>query len=717
VRFSRLLARGSRADPDPLGLLLRWRRKTFSFFCGKNVGYSRPARYGEQPAQEIDLHHPTRIIGHRLPQILTGVAAALSVSITLGAAPQGSAGASSADKPLSVRVVAYRIKARLDPEKKTIDATETLTYHNLTGRPLSEFPFHLYLNAFQPTSTFMREVRMTGTRGAGPESKWDPKHFGSITVKSFKVEGIVDLTSEMQFIQPDDHNPDDRTVFQVRLPKPVAPGADVQFELAFHDQLPEVLERTGYKRDFFKVGQWFPKVGVWWHNAWNCHQFHSTTEFFADFGTFDVAVTVPQNYILGATGDAVSSVSNPDGTKTVTFHAEDIHDFAWTASPRFTLVEDSWTGSAGTVKIHLLMSPGHLRQAGRHLHALKGTLEYFDRMYGPYPYDRITVVDPPNGALNAGGMEYPTLITAGTAWWMPEGLRVPELVVEHEFGHQYWYGMVATNEFEEAWLDEGINSYCEAKVMDALYGRGRSAISLWGAALDDAGEQRLSYLSLPDADPMTRYAYQFMNSQSYGGVTYGKTATVLLTLEGIIGEDTLQRALHVYFMRYRFTHPTGEDFLKTVEEVSGKDLEWYFNQAVRGTNLLDYEILNMRSDRTDWYAKNPPPVKKGQTLFCDSVLVHRKGDFILPVTVEIKFDDGEKVREHWDGRDRWIRYVYEKRAKLISAELDPDHTVRLDRNFLNNSQTADAHPQASLKIADYWLIVTEFLEQALAWLA
>jgi hypothetical protein len=187
------------------------------------------------------------------------------------------------------------MNARLDPIKKTIDATETLTYHNLTGQQLSVFPFHLALNAFQPKATFMREVRMIGTRGTGPGTGWDPKHLGSITVTSFKVAGGGDLTSQMQFIQPDDHNPDDRTVFEVQLPKPVAPGADVQFEITFHDQLPEVLFRNGYKRNFFMVAMWFPKVGIWWHNGWNCHQFHADKGFFEDFGTFDVALTVPQN--------------------------------------------------------------------------------------------------------------------------------------------------------------------------------------------------------------------------------------------------------------------------------------------------------------------------------------------------------------------------------------------------------------------------------------
>jgi hypothetical protein len=624
--------------------------------------------------------------------------------------------ASSPGAPLSTRIVAYAIDAKLDPAKKTITATETLTYQNLTGQPQQTFPFHLYLNAFQPQSTFMTEVRLAGTRGTGPDSGWEPKHYGAETVDKLEVEGMGDLTAKMQFIQPDDQNVDDHTVFQVTLPQPIAPGKSVQFRLTFHDQLPEVVERTGYKRDFFMVGQWFPKVGVWWKGAWNCHQFHATTEFFADFGTFDVKLTVPKSYILGAGGDLVSSVDNSDDTKTATFHSEDVHDFSWTASPSFTVVEDSWTGSAGTVKIHLLMSPGHMATSPRYLKALKGTLELFDKWYGPYPYDRITVVDPPHGGSDAGGMEYPTLITADTAWDIPEGFLVPEVVTEHEFGHQYWYGMVATNEFEEAWLDEGINSYTEVKVMDALYGKDTSALHFGDIHVNEAGTQGLSYLSAPDYDPLTRFAWQFVNSNSYGGVTYGKTATVLLTLEKIIGEETLRRAIHTYFMRYRFTHPTGEDFLKTIEEVSGQNLRWYFDQAVYGTAILDYAVEHVRSDRADWFVKDRPDEKKGETLYRSTVVVHRKGDFVFPIDLEVKFDNGETALEHWDGRDRWIRYTYQKKAKIASAEIDPEHKILLDRDPFNNSYIEKADKRAMKKLTNLWVFASEWLSQLLAWL-
>src|ERR1700683_1813778 len=624
----------------------------------------------------------------RLTKVFVLAAAvALSCGPAFSQATAATASVDTAAKPLSTRIVAYQIEAKLDASKHTIAASETLTYKNLTGQPQQTFPFHLYLNAFQPQSTFMTEVRRSGTRGNGPDSDWDPKHFGSISVDKLEVANAGDLTSKMEFIQPDDHNTDDHTVFQVTLPKPIAPGASVEFHIVFHDVLPRVVERTGYAHDFDMVGQWFPKVGVWWKNAWNCHQFHANSEFFADFGTFDVKITDPQNEIVGAGGDLVSSVNNSDGTKTLTYHSQDVHDFSWTASPSFSVVEDSWSGSQGPVKIHLLMSPGHMASAQRYIDAEKGTLRLFDQWYGPYPYDRITMVDPPHGGADAGGMEYPTLITLGTAVHMPRGVLAPEIVTEHEFGHQYWYGMVATNEFEEAWLDEGINSYTEVKIMDALYGADKDVLNL-----------------------------------PYGGIASGKPATVLLTLEKIVGEDTMRKAIRTYFMRYRFTHPTGEDFLKTIEEVSGQNLRWYFDQAVSGTAILDYEIMDMHSDELPWYpatndssgaVTTPGEGKEG---FRNYVVVHRKGDFIMPVDLLVRFKNGEAVTEHWDGRDRWIRYTYDRPDKIISAELDPTHLVLLDRNEFNNSRTSAGDGKAARKLNYLATFFDQWIGQFMAWL-
>jgi len=620
--------------------------------------------------------------------------------------------------PMSERVVHYEIDARYDATKHAVDATEVLTYHNLTGQALDHFPFHLYQNAFQPKATFVRDAKLMGSRDTGYQ-KWEDKFYGSEDIKSIEVVGQGDLTHDLQFISPDDDNKDDKTVVDLHVPKPIAPGAYVQFKIAFQTKFPETQARSGWKRDFLLGGQWFPKVGVFWHGAWNCHQYHNTTEFFADFGVYDVKLTVPQSEVIGASGVEVSNVSNSDGTKTVAYHGDDIHDFAWTISPRFMIHETTYQAQMGPIKLRFLMQPAHWSQAERHERITRATLDRFEKWYGPYPYKTLTVVDPEPGSA-AGGMEYPTFITGDSSWFAPEGVHLIELVVEHEFGHQYWYGMVATNEFEDAWMDEGINSYTEAKVMDSILGTQTSVINMLGATFGEPELQRLSYTIVADRDAMAQNAYNYSTSNSYAGITYGKTASILLTLEGIVGQDTMAKAMHTYFMKYRFTHPTKEDFLKTIEEVSGKDLRWYFNQTVYGSQVMDYEILQINSYPMNWYEEKKDKkkdTKKDDTVYQSFVTLHRKEDFVMPVEVEIKFDNGERIREHWDGKGRWTRFGYVKKAKVVSAELDPDHTIQIDRNNFNNSHLVDANPKPTYKLSTYWLFVTQLFSQFVAWWA
>jgi hypothetical protein len=621
--------------------------------------------------------------------------------------------------PMSQRVVHYEIDARYDAATHTVDATEVLTYHNLTGQALDHFPFHLYQNAFQPNATWVREAKIAGSRDTTYD-KWDPKEYGSEDIKSLEVVGRGDLTSQLHYIQPDDGNKDDKTVTELRLAKPIAPGEYVQFKMAFQTKFPETQARSGWKRDFVLGGQWFPKVGVWWHGAWNCHQYHATTEFFADFGVYDVKLTVPQFEVVGASGVKVSETSNADSTKTLTYHGDDIHDFAWTASPRYKVKDDGvYNGQMGPVHMRILMQPAHWGQVERHEKILRESLEHFESWYGPYPYKTITLVDPEPGSA-AGGMEYPTFITGDTNWFMPDGFYVPELVVEHEFGHQYWYGMVATNEFEDAWMDEGINSYTEAKVLDSILGRNTSIMSLAGGTMGEHGEQRLAYISEADIDPIAQKAYDYYSYNSYGSITYGKTASVLLTVEGLIGEDTMQKAMHVYFMKYRFTHPSKDEFLNTIQEVSGKDLRWFFSQAIDGSQVMDYKVGKIESSPLNWYEekKNNSHKEDKDTVYRSYVWLQRKGDFVMPVEAEIKFDNGEAIREHWDGVGRWTKLgPYDKKAKVLSAEIDPDHKVQIDRNDFNNSDTVDPNPKPARKLENYFMFLSQWLSQALAWWA
>jgi len=622
----------------------------------------------------------------------------------------------NSDKPMSERIVHYEIDAKYNAETHVVDATEVLTYHNVTGQALDHFPFHLYQNAFQPKATWVNEAKLMGSRDTS-YAKWEDKDYGSEEIKSIEVVGQGDQTAQLHYIAPDDGNKDDKTVIDLPVTKPIAPGETVQFKIAFQTKFPETQARSGYRRDFVLGGQWFPKVGVFWHGAWNCHQYHNTTEFFADFGVYDVKLTVPQFEIVGASGVKVSEANNADNTKTLTYHGDDIHDFAWTASPRYKVKDDGvFQGQMGPVRMQILMQPAHWNQVERHEKILRESLDHFERWYGPYPYKTITLVDPePDSA--AGGMEYPTFITGETSWFMPEGLHMPELVIEHEFGHQYWYGMVATNEFEDAWMDEGINSYTEVKVLDSILGKNTSIWNMAGVTMGERELQRVGYIGVADLDPIAKNAYEYYNSGSYAGITYGKTASVLLTLESIIGEDTMAKAMHVYFMKYRFTHPTKEDFLKTIEEVSGNDLRWYFNQAIYGVQVMDYKVLRTESLPVNWYDEKKNASKDDKdTVYRSYVWLQRKEDFVMPVDVQIKFENGETIREHWDGINRWTRLgPYEKKTKIESAELDPDHKIQIDRNDFNNSYTAEANSKPARKVSNYWMFATQWVSQALAW--
>ncbi|MGH9596612.1 MAG: M1 family metallopeptidase, partial [Edaphobacter sp.] len=271
-------------------------------------------------------------------------------------------------KPLSTRVVAYTIDAHLDTDRKSLDATETITYKNLTGQPLATIPFHLYLNAFRPESTFTRETHFDGgIPGSEAGNHYPPEKLGSIAISHIDAEGYGDLFSAMHFIAPDDGNAEDHTVTEVTLPHPLAPNDSITFHLAFHDQFPLSVARNGYKRDFIMGGQWYPKPGVFWHGAWNCHQYHAATEFFSDFATFNVSLTLPRRYVVGASGVPTGEFVNPNGTRTLNFYGEDIGDFAWAASPHFTITDGIFLSSLGPVKIHVLALAAHPKAGQRYL--------------------------------------------------------------------------------------------------------------------------------------------------------------------------------------------------------------------------------------------------------------------------------------------------------------------------------------------------------------
>lgn len=655
------------------------------------------------------------------------------------------------DAPLSPRIANYDIDVRLDAHRRLLHGREVLLWKNETTRPVNELQFHLYLNAFRNNqSTFMLESRPWGAADARKPAECgfidiermtlltQPYPMGSGNFSGASALSGADLSRGMRFIQPD--NPEhvaDRTVLSVALPREVPPGDSVFVRIDFTAQLPDPpRDRTGALEEYFMVAQWFPKIGVLQERGWNCHQFHRNSEFFSDFGVYNVWMTVPEGNLLGATGLPVGEPHpNGDGTATHFYHAEDVHDFAWTTSPEYV----EFRGRAQDVDIRALVQKDHVDQGPRHIEAVSVAIEHFQNWYGDYPFPNITVVDPRRGAGTTGGVEYPTLFVAGTTYGMPESVHVLELVIIHEFGHQYWYHLLASNEFEESWMDEGINSYSEIQILHDQYGPSGDAIDLRGFKLNDQAFHRLQYFVLPDADPMLRKAWEFYSSTSYAVNSYSRPALLLTSLQNYLGREKMLEILRTYVQRWRFRHPTSADFVAVAGEVAGQNLDWFFDQAFHSNAQIDYSVDRVVTRRAgtpagfDYDLGNPaeggrdslsaageaPETrdslsdsaggKPAEALYYSEVDLRRLGDFTVPVEVEVVFDNGETLREQWDGRSYWKKFRYFKPARLVSATVDPDQIWVIDSNLTNNSKAVAPASIGVNKLSVRWLFWMQFL--------
>jgi hypothetical protein len=615
--------------------------------------------------------------------------------------------------PLSPRNASYRIEATFDDQHKTVTAKEHITWRNITSGAANELAFHLYMNAFKnESSTFFRE-----SQGLHRGNAAEPHGWGAIDVTRIVVAD-QDLTKQLRV---------DDTVGKLPLPAPIAAGATVEIDVEWKTTLPQVFARTGYKDDFFAVAQWFPKLGVFDCTAsgcaWRAHQHHLNSEFFADYGVYDVTVDVPARFQVGATGVLINDAKSGNRRK-LTYHAEDVHDFVFTACPRFRTYEDTFHDQLGDVRILLLDLPGHEANAPRHIAATKVGLAELTRRFGPYPYSQITVVDVPQDGEGAGGMEYPTLFFSIDAP-VPRSFHVPELVTIHELSHQYFYGIVGSDEVEEAWLDEGLTETMTDWGLSRMFGQASSVHNAFGHHLSQTDESHIGYHTAADIDPMETRAFDYLTNGSYGVVTYAKTNLVLRTLEAFLGSERFERAMRHYYETWRFRHPRIDDFVHTFDEGAGEDLSWFWNPTLRTSEVLDYEVLSVESralhppsglfDVDGGTRREVEPEAKPQAHpdYESEVVIHRKGEIIFPVELRVVFDDGTERRERWDGgRDgaRWRRFLFPAKQRVVLAEIDPDHKVALDLRRWNDGRRLEPDPAPRRAVVGaFFAVVSDLL--------
>lgn len=658
---------------------------------------------------------------------LAACALALGLLCTPGAGVRGQGApspvAQTFDQPIadarSPRNANYTLEATLDVVRRRVTGRGRIRWRNISGNATADLRLHLYWNAWRDgNSSWMRERAL-----AGAPIQRDDDTRGAIDLESLRVRRADeadgawhDVLPGARFLAPDDGNVLDRTLLGVDLPDPLAPGETLEIDVAWTSQVPRTVARTGYRGNYYFVAHWFPKIGVLEDQGWVAHQFHAATEFYADFGVYDVRLTLPSTFMVGASGAEITRTPGPDGTTTHRYRGEDLHDFAWAASPDFVERRETFSSPGlPSVEMRLLLQPDHGGQAARYFAAMAAALRYQGEWFLPYAYDRITIVDPAFGS-RTGGMEYPMLITAGTRWWQPEASRELEDVTVHEAMHQLWQGVVASNEVEHAWMDEGLATYTTARILEEAFPPAHPVVRLFGGFVpipiravtlqrETDGNRLPGYRLAPDRDVPAAPTFRAWPTTA-GIVSYNKTALWLHTLERHVGWDVVRQMLRTYAERWRFRHPYPEDFFAVATEVAGRDLSWFFDQVYRSTRIFDYGVQALASSPVDVAAANAneaasPPAGPYRTV----VVVRRFGEGVFPVEVVTTFDDGYSATEQWTGAEPWTAYEYVRAARAASVTVDPRHVLLLDVNRTNNTMTmAPRAREAATAWSLRWLV-------------
>ncbi|HZJ66987.1 MAG TPA: M1 family metallopeptidase [Kofleriaceae bacterium] len=650
-------------------------------------------------------------------------------AVRVPSAPGAWGGQRTGSEPtLSERVASYELRAVLDPAKHTIEGTEKLRWKNRSEVAVRTIYLHTYLNAFEgPGSTWMTERARYGAFRSGVEIK--DGEWGYIDVQSIAQGGRA---ATMRYVQPDGGPPTDRSVLRVDLPEPVPGGGELVLDIKFHDQLPRVIARTGYFDSYHLVAQWFPKIGVLELAGergaegprWNVHEFHLFSEFYADWGSYDLEIVAPRGFTIGSVGARVGEPRDTPEGVVHRFHQDDVHDVAFTAWDGYAPpLKGSYDGAGSPHVDVTVLHPPEWERSGRvALQATIDALGYFSRTLGPYPYKTVTVVVPPYNAFESGGMEYETFFTTfGGSDDFDSGVRY---VTIHEFGHGYFMGLLASNEFEEPFLDEGMNEWWDSRMLEGEQLRvgtgfaGRLGFELpiihiwdfqWLGGTNPTGR--------PLADAIAGSSWHRMSSSTYGAV-YAHTAVVMHDLEKQLGGDAIARGMKLYYARWHHRHPSAADLREALVDGAPEHrdtIRAWFDQQVYAADFVDDAVDQVESEEI---VPRPGRVEK------DGKFVERTEDDIkqeiadrraafdgrgagpfpyrsvvrtrrhaaqVPQTLIVEFEDGSQEKLVWPVGERWHRWVFERPAKVKEARLDPGDNLLLDIDRFDNGRTREVH--------------------------
>lgn len=511
--------------------------------------------------------------------------------------------------------VSYQIEVKLDDKNHTLSGFESLIYKNNSPQTLDVIYMHVWPNAYKNKETALAKQLK---RNEGDKiAKAEAKDLGFIDSLDFKVNG-----NNVKW----EYDPQHIDIVLLHLTSPLAPGQQIQISTPFKVKIPSgSLSRLGHIGQSYQITQWYPKPAVYDQNGWNAMPYLNQGEFYSEFGNFDVKITVPANYVVGATGELQTaseiafltdkvneskkklekllnqetdrSKNFPESAtewKTIQYKQDRVHDFAWFADKRFLVLKGEVVlpHSKETVTTWAMFTPQNAKLWANALEYLHDGTYYYSLWNGDYPYKHVTAID---GTISAGGgMEYPMITVIGNSSSKEE----LEVVIVHEVGHNWFYGILGSNERVHGWMDEGLNTLNEMRYVQTKYpDNTRFSDMVAGGRfhlgdLDHHDSGDIMYRTLASFgldQPLETHSDDF-SSFNYGAIMYQKTGVIFFYLMDYLGAEKFDAAMSAYYQQWKFKHPQPADLRKVLETETGKDLSWLFEDLIQTTKHIDYKL-------------------------------------------------------------------------------------------------------------------------------
>lgn len=594
-----------------------------------------------------------------------------------------------------------KITVKLNDKKHTLSAFEEIEYINHSPDSLTHIFFHIWPNAYRNNGTAM--AMQNDANGELDFHFADSINRGFIDSLDFKVNGEFVITA------PDVDNID---IIALVLKQPLAPEQKITITTPFRVKIPlGIYSRLGHIGESYQITQWFPKPAVYDKDGWHPMPYLSQGEFYSEYGSYDVKITLPKNYVLGATGDLVNNPEEeaflqkkveetealiavkdsfysiygqrhpnmefPESSKefkTLHFHQENVHDFAWFADKRYHVLkgEVELPHSKRKVNTWAMFTNNEKVLWSKSIEYLNDATYYYSLWNGDYPYNHVTAVD---GSISAGGgMEYPNITVIGESY-SPSGL---EQVIVHEVGHNWFYGILGSNERKHAWMDEGLNTFTENRYTETKYPNQKLDLGLPDKINNKVGLNIYGPRGIYDIGYLTNARRNYdqaietssedFTSTNYGAIVYGKTGIGMDYMLAYLGEKLFNKCMHVYFNEWKFKHPQPDDLRAVFEKETGKDLSWFFDDYIKTTKKIDYKVSSLKKHAS----------KEGTFI----VGIKNKASIAAPFSLYGIKDDSVIVSKKWfDGTATQVDIEFEAKGAdqiILDYEMDIPELNRTD---------------------------------------